>query len=288
MTRDFGKRWSILTDMGIKLMPGGTSLPCRGRGCRQARREKATCRRMKSIRSPSRGPGSRDLEPHRSPPISSALPTVQPTSPRPGLLTATSPGRTRSRARSMTRRFARLLDKVRMAAPPTEHLDRFQSGAIVTIGTKDGRSYSATVYTPKGAAAARHRLGRCGGQVPRTRASCPAVGRQSRGEPRRDSQLSSCAERFGIGRPAALDTMSVDATSDGVTEQVASFVQVARMSDLPASIRHAARGRSSTSWVAASAVQDMKSSRSPPRRLDAVCGSTDRQRCWAGPSAQTC
>jgi 2-methylcitrate dehydratase PrpD len=49
--------------------------------------------------------------------------------------------------------IGKLIDKVRMVDPPTQNLERFQSGAIVTIQTSDGRSHSATVYTPKGSAA---------------------------------------------------------------------------------------------------------------------------------------
>ena len=45
-----------------------------------------------------------------------------------------------------------LLEKVEAAAPPTEDLERYGSGAIVTIRTRDGRTYSSTVYAPKGAA----------------------------------------------------------------------------------------------------------------------------------------
>jgi 2-methylcitrate dehydratase PrpD len=41
---------------------------------------------------------------------------------------------------------------VRVAPPPTDDLERYKSGAIVTIATRDGRSYSSTVLAPKGAA----------------------------------------------------------------------------------------------------------------------------------------
>jgi 2-methylcitrate dehydratase PrpD len=43
-----------------------------------------------------------------------------------------------------------LLDKVRVGAPPTEHVERYKQGATVTIRTKDGRTFSSTVYAPKG------------------------------------------------------------------------------------------------------------------------------------------
>jgi 2-methylcitrate dehydratase PrpD len=44
-----------------------------------------------------------------------------------------------------------LVDKVRVGAPPTEHVERYKQGATVTIRTKDGRTFSNTVYAPKGA-----------------------------------------------------------------------------------------------------------------------------------------
>jgi 2-methylcitrate dehydratase PrpD len=45
-----------------------------------------------------------------------------------------------------------LLGKVRVGDPPTQNLERYKSGAIVTITTRDGRSHSNTVYAPRGAA----------------------------------------------------------------------------------------------------------------------------------------
>ena len=44
-----------------------------------------------------------------------------------------------------------LLDKVRVGAPPTDNVERYRQGATVTIRTKDGRTFSNTVYAPKGA-----------------------------------------------------------------------------------------------------------------------------------------
>ena len=47
----------------------------------------------------------------------------------------------------------RLIDKVRVGSPPTEHAERYRQGATVTIRTTDGRSVSNTVYLPRGSAA---------------------------------------------------------------------------------------------------------------------------------------
>jgi 2-methylcitrate dehydratase PrpD len=49
-------------------------------------------------------------------------------------------------------RIRALLGKVRMADPPTENLERFKAGAVVTITTRDGRTFSSTVYAPRGSA----------------------------------------------------------------------------------------------------------------------------------------
>jgi 2-methylcitrate dehydratase PrpD len=43
-----------------------------------------------------------------------------------------------------------LLDKVRVGAPPTENVERYKQGATVTIRTKAGKTFSSTVYAPKG------------------------------------------------------------------------------------------------------------------------------------------
>jgi 2-methylcitrate dehydratase PrpD len=43
-----------------------------------------------------------------------------------------------------------LIDKVRVGPPPTEHAERYRQGATVTVRTRDGRSFTSTVYAPKG------------------------------------------------------------------------------------------------------------------------------------------
>ena len=43
-----------------------------------------------------------------------------------------------------------LIDKVRVGEPVTQDAEKFRQGAVVTIKTKDGRSYTSTVYAPRG------------------------------------------------------------------------------------------------------------------------------------------
>jgi 2-methylcitrate dehydratase PrpD len=44
-----------------------------------------------------------------------------------------------------------LIDKVRVGTPPTQQVEQYKQGATVTIQTKDGRTFSNTVFAPKGA-----------------------------------------------------------------------------------------------------------------------------------------
>ena len=151
VTRDFGKRWSILTDMGIKLVPGGhPSHAVAEAAANAARAGNVSPDEVETI-TISR-PGFRAL--------------TGPQHPTDLIGVAHSPAYFAA-AGVADRNFTwvhafeekinnpvirRLLDKVRVAEPPTENLERYKSGAIVTIRTRDGRSHSSTVYAPKGAA----------------------------------------------------------------------------------------------------------------------------------------
>ena len=44
-----------------------------------------------------------------------------------------------------------LIDKVEVGPPPTQQVEQYKQGATVTIKTKDGRTFSSTVFAPKGA-----------------------------------------------------------------------------------------------------------------------------------------
>jgi 2-methylcitrate dehydratase PrpD len=44
-----------------------------------------------------------------------------------------------------------LIDKIQVGPPPTENVERYRQGATVTIRLRDGRSFTSTVYAPKGA-----------------------------------------------------------------------------------------------------------------------------------------
>jgi len=46
-----------------------------------------------------------------------------------------------------------LIDRITVGEPITQDVERYQHGARVTIQTKDGKSYSSTVYAPRGSGA---------------------------------------------------------------------------------------------------------------------------------------
>jgi 2-methylcitrate dehydratase PrpD len=43
-----------------------------------------------------------------------------------------------------------LIDKIKVGEPVTKDVEKFRQGAVVTINTKAGRSYTSTVYAPRG------------------------------------------------------------------------------------------------------------------------------------------
>jgi len=46
------------------------------------------------------------------------------------------------------RAIHRLIDKITVGPPPTEHFERHRQGATVAIRTTDGRSFASTVFLP--------------------------------------------------------------------------------------------------------------------------------------------
>jgi len=149
--RDLGKSWSILTDMGIKLVPGGHPHHAVAEAAANAAREG-------------------NVKPEEVESITISRPGFQgftgPQFPTDLIGVAHSPAYfaacgVAERNFSWEHAFAEkinnpairgLLGKVKVTPPPTENLERYKAGASVTIKTRDGRSHSNTVYAPRGAA----------------------------------------------------------------------------------------------------------------------------------------
>jgi 2-methylcitrate dehydratase PrpD len=150
--RELGQSWDIVTDMAIKLAPGGHPY--------HALAEAAADAAQKA-----------DIVP-------AAVESI--TVSRPGFTVLTGPlhptdliGMAHSPAYFLAaavadREFSwihaaaekitdpvihQLIDKVRVGAPPADNVGRYRQGATVTIRTTDGRTSTSTVFEPKGAAA---------------------------------------------------------------------------------------------------------------------------------------
>jgi 2-methylcitrate dehydratase PrpD len=149
VTRDLGKEWDIITDMAIKLVPGGHPSHALAEAAANAAR-------------------AGDISPEDVETITLSRPGVTalsgPLHPTDLIDMAHSPAYFlaagvadhdfswvhATEAKIMNPVIHQLLDKVRVGAPPTEHIERYRQGATVTIRTKDGRTFASTVYAPKG------------------------------------------------------------------------------------------------------------------------------------------
>lgn len=150
--RDLGDSWDISTDMAIKLVPGGhpyhaiaeaAGNAARAGGIVAAQIETITIRRpgMKTLPEPLHPANLIDMA--HSPAYFAA---------------AGAADHGFSWVHASPRKIAdpvihALIDKVRVGAQPTEHINRYRQGAMVTIRTLDRRDVSSTVFEAKGSAA---------------------------------------------------------------------------------------------------------------------------------------
>ncbi|MGD9615370.1 MAG: MmgE/PrpD family protein [Alphaproteobacteria bacterium] len=148
-TRDLGASWDIVTDMAVKLVPGGHPYHALAEAAANAAREgNIAAEEVESITVSRPGLTALSGPLHPADLIDMAH--------SPAYFTA---------AGVADRRFSWehagpdkiadpvihvLIDKVRVGPEPTENAGRYRQGATVTIRTNDGRSVTSTVYAPKG------------------------------------------------------------------------------------------------------------------------------------------
>jgi 2-methylcitrate dehydratase PrpD len=150
VTRDLGQEWDIITDMAIKLVPGGHPYHALAEAAANAAR-------------------AGNIAPENVESITLSRPHVTaltgPLHPTDLIGMAHSPAYflaagvadkgfswVHATAAKITDPvIQQLIDKVRVGAPPTENVERYKQGATVTIHTRDGRTFSNTVYAPRGA-----------------------------------------------------------------------------------------------------------------------------------------
>jgi 2-methylcitrate dehydratase PrpD len=152
ITGGLGEEWDILTDMAVKLVPGGHPYHAFGEAAANAAREgNIAADEVESI-TVSR-PGLTRLS--------------GPLHPKDLIDMAHSPAYFTA-AGVADKHFSwvhcspekiadpvihRLIDKIRVGPPPTENAARYRQGATVTVRATDGRESTSTVFLPKGAAA---------------------------------------------------------------------------------------------------------------------------------------
>jgi 2-methylcitrate dehydratase PrpD len=149
-TRDLGAAWDIVTDMAVKLVPGGHPYHALAEAAANAARDGRVDPAEIDAIIVSR-PGMTAL--------------TGPLHPKDLVDMAHSPAYFAA-AGAADREFSwqhagpekiadplihRLIDRVRVGPAPTDDAARYRQGATVTIRTRDGRSVSSTVYAPKGA-----------------------------------------------------------------------------------------------------------------------------------------
>jgi 2-methylcitrate dehydratase PrpD len=150
ITRDFGKSWDIVTDMAVKLVPGGHPHHALAEAAAKAARDGDVAPDAVETIILSR-PGVTTLSGPRHPA------TLIDMAHSPAyFLAAGVADRAFSWAHAGPEKIAdpvihRLIDKVRVGPPPTENVEKYRQGATVTIETTDGRSVTSTVYVPTGA-----------------------------------------------------------------------------------------------------------------------------------------
>jgi 2-methylcitrate dehydratase PrpD len=150
--RDLGQSWDIVTDMAIKLVPGGHPYHAFGEAAANAARDGGIAAADVASVTISR-PGMTALagplhptdliEMAHSPAYFAAA----------GVADHAFSWIHASAAKIADPVIHALIDKVRVGPPPTENTERYRQGATVTVRTHDGRASTSTVYLPKGAGA---------------------------------------------------------------------------------------------------------------------------------------
>ncbi len=154
ITGDWGKSWDIVTDMAIKLVPGGHPNHALAEAAANAAREgNVAADQVESITITR--PLSRKMR--------ISLPSA-PSHPKNLVDVAHTPAyfaaaavadKDFSWAHASEKKIHdpvihQLIDKVKIGEPVTTDVEKFRQGAVVTIKTTAGRSYSSTVYAPRG------------------------------------------------------------------------------------------------------------------------------------------
>ena len=148
--RDLGQSWDVVTDMAIKLVPGGHPHHALAEAAANAARDGHIAPDEVESITLSR-PGVTALAGPRHP-----MDLIGMAHSPAYFLAAGVADQGFSWVHATPAKIAdpvihRLIDRIGVGAPPTENVARYRQGATVTIRTTDGRTSTRTVYAPKGA-----------------------------------------------------------------------------------------------------------------------------------------
>ncbi len=152
VTRGLGDTWDIITDMAIKLVPGGHPSHSLAEAAANA------------ARAGQIAPDDVETITLSRPGVTALTGPIHPTdlidmahSPAYFLAAGVADHGFSwlhaTEAKITDPVIHQLIEKVRVGTPPTEQVEQYKQGATVTIQTKDGRTFSSTVFLPKGAGA---------------------------------------------------------------------------------------------------------------------------------------
>jgi 2-methylcitrate dehydratase PrpD len=148
--RDLGQSWDIVSDMAIKLVPGGHPHHALAEAAANAAREGHIAPdEVESITLSRPGVTALAGPSHPTDLIGIAHSPAY-------FLAAGVADQDFSWVHATSAKITdpvihRLIDRVRVGAPPTDDVARYRQGATVTIRATDGRTSTSTVYAPKGA-----------------------------------------------------------------------------------------------------------------------------------------
>jgi 2-methylcitrate dehydratase PrpD len=150
VTRDLGQSWDIITDMAVKLVPGGHPYHALAEAAANAAKDgNIAPQDIESITVSRPGFTALTGPLHPTDLISMAHSPAY-------FLAAGAADHDFSWVHATAAKIAdpvihRLIHKVRVGPPPTANPERYRQGATVTIRTTDGRVTTSTVFVPKGA-----------------------------------------------------------------------------------------------------------------------------------------
>jgi len=150
-TKDLGASWDIMTDMAVKLVPGGHPHHATAEAAANAARDGNVRPEQVASITISR-PGMTALPAPLHPADLIDMAHSPAYFAAAGVADHAFSWEHASAAKIADPVIHRLIDLVSVGAPPTGDVARYRQGATVTIRTHDGRISTNTVYVPKGAA----------------------------------------------------------------------------------------------------------------------------------------